>query len=299
MAQVTAGDLPDGRIQMWKSDHNGALSSNWKKTTDPNSQWAGFSSFETPPAGVHSLAVAPLRDGRLQVFIVDRNHQVWSAWKQTTASNSAWTGLSPFQTPQAGADSIAVAQLSDRRLQVFITDNQEQVWSAWKQTLDPNSAWTQLSPFLDFPIDLLDVWGEGRINERGFITGFVQAYNLNKSTQKISNGPDRGKDIPNLVPVYDYDNPVFPIKDGVVKYITLMGAPITEGTAREMYRVLNKKNGVVMLYDPDEQQRKNFEKHMGKLVYKPHDPLNKPFNEISIHPVYIYGFPQVRDHDEL
>jgi len=153
--------------------------------------------------------------------------------------------------------------------------------------------------FIDFPIDLLDVWGEGRIDDRGLITGFVQAYNLNKSTQKISNGVDKGKDIPRLVPVYDYDYPVFPVKDDVVRYITLMGAPITEQTAQEMYRVLNKNNGVVMLYDPDDTHRKTFEDHKGNLVYKRNDPLNKPFNQITISPVYIYGFPNVTDRDEL
>jgi GH18 family chitinase len=148
--------------------------------------------------------------------------------------------------------------------------------------------------FIDFPIDLLDVWGEGRIDDRGLITGFVKAYNLNKSTQKISNGPDKGKNIPHLVPVYDYDYPVFPIRDGMVRYITLMGAPITEQTAQEMYRVLNKDRGWVMLYDPDETHRKTFEKHKGNLVDRDKPPLDE-FTEITISPVYIYGPPR----DEL
>jgi len=154
--------------------------------------------------------------------------------------------------------------------------------------------------YIDFPIDLLDVWGEGRINANGFITGFEQAYNINRWDQKVSNGPNRGKDIPKLLSVDNYDNPVFPIKDDMVSYITLMGAPLTEGTAQEMYRVLNKRKGVAILYDLSDEHRRIFERHArGLFVYKPNNPLGRPFNEISISPTYIYGIRNVRDHDEL
>jgi hypothetical protein len=149
-------------------------------------------------------------------------------------------------------------------------------------------------------ISLLDVWGEGRIvMPDGFTTGFVQARNLNKIGQMVSNGASRFAEIPNLVPVTDYDNPVFPIADGTVDYVTLMGAPIVPGVATEMYRVLNKTNGVVLLYNPSDPDRRNFEANMGRLVYKPDDPLNPPFDQPTPRPVYIYGFPGVVDHDEL
>ncbi len=153
--------------------------------------------------------------------------------------------------------------------------------------------------YIDFSIDLLDVWGEGRIDDNGFITGFGQAYNINKWNQKISNGPDRGKDIPNLLSVDDYDNPVFPIQDGMVNYITLMGAPLTEGTAQEMYRVLNKTQGVAILYAPSEEYKRIFERHARGFVYKPDEPLGAPFNEIKISPAYIYGVRGVIKHIEL
>lgn len=150
--------------------------------------------------------------------------------------------------------------------------------------------------YIDFNIPLLDVWGEGRINDNGFITGFRDAYNINKGSQKISNGPDRGKDIPNLLSVDDYDNPVFPIKDGMVHYITLMGAPLTEGTAQEMYRVLDKARGVAILYGLSDEYRRIFARHAREFVYKSSIALKEPYNEISISPAYIYG---IRGHDEL
>jgi hypothetical protein len=148
-------------------------------------------------------------------------------------------------------------------------------------------------------IELLDVWGEGRIVDGQTISGFVEAYNLNKDTQNISNGPNSGKAIPNKLPVSEYNNPKFPLGDGSVKFITLMGAPITAGVAQEMYRVLNKQSGVVFLYDPNSNDQKTFEANKGKLIYKPSDPLPAPFDQPTFRPVLIYGFPGVVDHDEL
>lgn len=152
-------------------------------------------------------------------------------------------------------------------------------------------------------ISLLDVWGEGRIvaNEK-VITGFTQAYNLNMGTQKISNGPDTGFDIPNLVPVNSYQSPLFPIWNGVVDYITLMGAPITKDTAREMLRVLNPKTGVVMLFAPDSPAVTTFERECpANLIYKQGDPIGHPFNQVKVGngTVRVYGFQNVNDKDEL
>jgi hypothetical protein len=125
------------------------------------------------------------------------------------------------------------------------------------------------------------------------------AGDLNKIGQTVGHGSARGDEIPSLVPVTDHDNPNFPVMDGMVSYITLMGAPITQTTAREMYRVLNKKSGVVVLYNPSPEDRVTFERNMGNLVYKPNDPLNPPFDQPTIRPAYIYGFPGVNDHNQL
>lgn len=161
------------------------------------------------------------------------------------------------------------------------------------------------SPYerIDFPVPLLDVWGEGRIVEGADITGFYQAQNLNHVEQPVSNGPDKGQAIPSLVPVASFDAPQFPIADGMVSYITLMGSKIIPTVAKEMYRVLNKTNGVVILYDLEPKHVRVFEENKGNLILKPQDPLNWPFYEISFgprqRPTLIYGFPGVQDHDEL
>jgi hypothetical protein len=150
---------------------------------------------------------------------------------------------------------------------------------------------------------LLDVWGEGRCidNSTGTATvsGFHEAQNLNKLTQTVSNGANRGQDIPSLVPVTSYDTPTFPINDNLVSYVTVMGSLITVATAKEIYRALNKKNGVVMLYDLDPPWIANFEANKGLLIHKELDPLNWPFYQPTFRPVRIYGFPGVKDKEEL
>lgn len=177
---------------------------------------------------------------------------------------------------------------------------------AWRGKVDmSNSSMSIKAAYPDTPssFELLDVWGEGRIDDNGFITGFNNSLNLNKNTQMISNGSQKGQTIPQQVMVYDYNYPQFPITDGAVDFITMMGAPMVAVTAREIVRVLNPKKGVVILYDPSQSDIQTFEANMGNLVYKPDDVLQAPFNEISIPNPRIYGFPGVEDdivdHDEL
>ncbi len=147
-------------------------------------------------------------------------------------------------------------------------------------------------------ITLLDVWGEGRLDCEGSVTGFAEAYNINKLYIPSNCNHDS---IPNLIHVSSYENPKFDLPNDCVRYITIMGAPLTAATAQEMYRVLNKKIGVVILYDMSDKFIKVFEQNKGYLVYKPDDPLNAPFNQIKTGDgsYRIYGFPGVPDHDEL
>jgi hypothetical protein len=177
---------------------------------------------------------------------------------------------------------------------------------AWRAKVDMSNSSMSLSPkWPDTPssFELLDVWGEGRIDDEGFITGFDNSLNLNKNTQMISNGPKKGQPIPQQVAVFNYDYPQFPLADGAVQFVTMMGALVVTVTAQEIVRVLNPKTGVVILYDPSSSDIRIFEENMGNLVYKPNDTLKSPFDEISIPNPRIYGFPGVTDdivdHDEL
>jgi hypothetical protein len=88
-----------------------------------------------------------LEDGRIQVFAVDQSGQIESRWKESTDPNSACTAWSNFQTPSGGATNLSVGYLSDKRMQLFATLKNGNTASCWKQTADPNSAWTPWSAF--------------------------------------------------------------------------------------------------------------------------------------------------------
>jgi hypothetical protein len=151
-------------------------------------------------------------------------------------------------------------------------------------------------------IPVLDVWGEGRIDysvgEWKQISGFSDAYNLNLKTglreQEISDGPNKGSVIPGLVPVADYENPAFPLPDNSVLVMTLMNAPISRGTAREMVRVLKKPEGRIILYDPDPASLRNFEteaeRSEEKLAVQRDEALPPPFDHVTFEEFYIYGW---------
>ncbi|CAH0401029.1 unnamed protein product [Chilo suppressalis] len=100
-------------------------------------------------------------------------------------------------------------------------------------------------------IDLVDYWGEGRIKttEEG-ISGFIDCYNVNHPHQCVSNGPDRGRKIPNRVPVLSYttcDTSSY-IKENSVRIVTLMGAPINNSCAKDIARMVSKSEGKVVVY---------------------------------------------------
>jgi|SRR5271157_6252969 len=144
VTQTAVAQSADGRLQLFGIDTTNQLWSCWKQTTDINSPWTNWSKFTMPPvAGIKQISVAQSADGRLQLFAIGIQYQLWSCWKQTTDINSPWTNWSKFTMPPvAGIKQISLAQSADRRLQLFAIDLNNQLWCCWKQTTDINSPWT-------------------------------------------------------------------------------------------------------------------------------------------------------------
>jgi hypothetical protein len=92
------------------------------------------------------LAVAPLPDGRLQLFVIQQG-QLMTAWKRNRDANSQWTPLAAFDpAPNGEIKDVAVGRLPDGRLQLFVI-GPDGLATAWKQTPNPGSGWTVWSPF--------------------------------------------------------------------------------------------------------------------------------------------------------
>jgi hypothetical protein len=93
---VAAGDLEDGRIQVFAIDGGGNIFSRWKASIDPNSGWTNWSAFQTPAHGATSMAYAYLSDKRPQLFASDGLGNMFSCWKTTIDPNASWTPWTPF-----------------------------------------------------------------------------------------------------------------------------------------------------------------------------------------------------------
>lgn len=154
--QAAVAPLPDGRLELWVVDAAGGVSTTWKLATNPNSGWAPWSDFLAEvgglPAGARDVCVAPLPDGRLELWVSDAGGGLSTCWKLTTNPNSAWSPWNDFLGEvgdlPGGAAALAVAPLADGRLELWAVTTSGDVWSCWKTTTNPNSGWTAWSDFL-------------------------------------------------------------------------------------------------------------------------------------------------------
>jgi hypothetical protein len=96
---ITAAQLPDGRLQLWRLNRHGGLWSRWKVTTNSTAQWTEWSVFHAPGEKLTSFAAAPLSDGRLQLFAADSTGAMFSAWKENRSPDAPWTPWTPFARP--------------------------------------------------------------------------------------------------------------------------------------------------------------------------------------------------------
>ncbi len=158
VASVAVAPLTDGRLELWLSTTQGGLFTSWKLTTDPNADWSGWSDFLAEvgpvPGGVASIAVAPLADGRLELWAVTTQGGLFSTWKLTTDPNSNWAPWFDFLAYRGGLPSgvreVAMAPLPDGRLEAWVVTNKGGLYSTWKISTDPNADWAEWFDFLAY-----------------------------------------------------------------------------------------------------------------------------------------------------
>jgi hypothetical protein len=152
MSSMAVGPLNDKRLQIWRIEA-GELWSCSKTTTDSNSPWTAWTQgwiASGTPFQASALAVAPLSDGRLQLWATDDSGNLRSCWKTTTDSNSPWTpwtydwidGGTPFKVID-----LAAAQLSDGRIQLWGAQTEGALQSTWNLTTVSTSGWNYWTLF--------------------------------------------------------------------------------------------------------------------------------------------------------
>ena len=93
---VTAGDLEDGRLQVFAIQTGGHLQTRWQESTDPNSAWTPWANFQTPAQLATSLSVGYLSDRRMQLFATDTQGNMVTCWKTGTSPDAGWTQWTDF-----------------------------------------------------------------------------------------------------------------------------------------------------------------------------------------------------------
>jgi hypothetical protein len=154
--ELAVVQLMDRRLILWAIAGNGVIYASWKTSDDPNAGWSPWSDFYGEvgglAAGARSLAVAPLTDGRLELWATDGNGALLTTWQAVRDPNSSWVGWNDFGASAGwlagGARAVAVGPLSDGRLELWATDAYGSLLSSWKVTTDPNAGWTPWTEFV-------------------------------------------------------------------------------------------------------------------------------------------------------
>ena len=122
---------------------------------DPNAAWSPWVDFlaEVGPLGaaVQDVAVAPLPDGRLELWATLGDGGLWVTSKVDADPNAAWSAWVDFLVEvgplPALPQQVAVAPLSDGRLELWAVDGNGGLQTTWKVDVDPNGNW---APWVDF-----------------------------------------------------------------------------------------------------------------------------------------------------
>jgi acylphosphatase len=150
---VSVGYLPDGRMQIFICASDGTVHTAYKLTTVPTSDWSGWTSLGNIGTGIGSVyfagvTVGNLPDGRMQIFVMGYDENVYTKWKLATDPSSGWSGWANLGNPGTGfppdyTSGIAVGYLPDDRMQIFIMGNDGKLYTKYKMTTDPSSAWSE------------------------------------------------------------------------------------------------------------------------------------------------------------
>ena len=155
MRSISVAPLSDKRLELWVVDDQGHLNTSWKSGVNSESLWVTGVNFlaEVPiVVQMHQTAAAPLSDGRLELWAVDNQGRLFTTWKVTTDPNAGWAPWADFlvEVPLAAqVQQVAVAPLSDGRLELWAVDSQGRLFTTWKVTTDPNADWAPWVDFLD------------------------------------------------------------------------------------------------------------------------------------------------------
>ena len=154
VSTMATAPLSDGRLEAWAVTDTGGLVSTRQVATNSRADWAPWFDFlayrQGLPAAVRQVAMARLPDNRLEAWAVTANGGLFSTWKVSTDPDADWEPWFDFLAYRglpAAVRQVAMAPLSDRRLEAWAVTANGGVFSTWKVNTDPDAEW---APWFDF-----------------------------------------------------------------------------------------------------------------------------------------------------
>jgi hypothetical protein len=131
----------DGRLDVFARGGDGNL---WRiAQTAANDGWGSWANLGRPAGVTISpvLSVGRNQDGRLAVFALGSNCEIYHVWQNAPNDDTNWSGWVGFgRPPGVNLSEPTVSQNQDGRLEFFASGNDGGIWHKWQ--VAPNIFWS-------------------------------------------------------------------------------------------------------------------------------------------------------------
>ncbi|MCR1973127.1 hypothetical protein NSA52_03145 [Clostridium sporogenes] len=100
-----------------------------------SSNYRGDKLRKSPYDNSQVLSVINNADGRLEVFVIEKDNALWHIWQ--TAPNNGWSN---WASMGGWIDQLVVGKNADGRLEVFARGKDYALWHIWK--ISPSDGWS-------------------------------------------------------------------------------------------------------------------------------------------------------------
>jgi aldose sugar dehydrogenase len=140
----TLSDVPQEDVLGYKAKQTWSINSNAEDTSEFEASSVGpYSTWESLIGASKAntdTSVARNSDGRLEVFVVSTDNQLWHRW-QTSPGSSTWSAWSSLGGTIAGSPAVTIN--SDGRLEVFVVGaNGNALYHKWQTSPGSSTSWS-------------------------------------------------------------------------------------------------------------------------------------------------------------
>ena len=122
----------DGRLEVFVVGTDNRLHHRWQ-TSPGSSTWSSYQPFQGLFIKENSSpAVVMNEDGRLEVFVVGANNQLYHKWQTSPSSSSSWSNYQSLTGIIKDGSNPAVIRNSDGRLEVFVVGTDNALHHKWQ-----------------------------------------------------------------------------------------------------------------------------------------------------------------------